>query len=153
MAKKNKVEKRGTHLPEVGKATRFQKGHKGFGGGTTPKVMQMHAREFILQCVNGEDGIRKIIMAAYARAIKGSIKHQELILNYVLGRPVENIKIDQFYGAGASRVGAPIIKIIADNIRLNKLAADVDASPVITEERIMEMEKILNKEIDGEAKE
>lgn len=130
-------------IAKIGKATQFKPGHKARLGKTFD--LKLGARDFILKCIGGDEGVKKIIEAAYSRAIKGSVKHQEILLNYILGRPTEKIKID---ATNVSQSSPAVVKIIADTIRLNKLAADVEASPVISEDRIKEMEDILNKEID-----
>lgn len=133
---------------ELPKIHRFGKGNK-FGKGAPPVAIKLKAREFILECIGGEKGVQLIIAKVFQKAKAGSIKHQELLLNYILGRPVENIKIDAAYGQ--SMLSSPsVVKIIADNIRLDKLATDADAARSnMTPERIKEMEDILNKEING----
>lgn len=127
---------------------KFPKGNR-LGAGAQPKAIVMKAREFVLACINGEEGMKLILAKIFAQAKRGSYKHQELIMNYVLGRPVENIKIDAAYGQ--SMLTSPaVVKIIADNIRLDRLAKDVDAvrAEGITEDRIKEMEDVLNKEVN-----
>lgn len=123
----------------------FKPGHK--HGGRKPIAVELKAREFILKCIGGEEGVKKIIMSAFGKAVKGSIKHQEFLMNYILGRPVDRIKIESNYGVEAT--SAPVVKIIADTLRLAKLEKDLEASPepAIDQSRIEEMEKLLNKEI------
>lgn len=143
MRKKVKPEKKEVLSPR----NKFPKGNK-FGKGATPRAITLRAREFVLQCINGEEGMKLILAKIFAQAKRGSYKHQELIMNYVLGRPVENIKIDAAYGK--SMLTSPtVVKIIADNIRLDKLSKDAEAAKdnVVSAERIKEMEDVLNKEI------
>jgi len=121
----------------------FQKGNK--FGGNKPIAITMKAREFILACINGEDGVNRIVHKIYMQALKGSYKHQELLLNYILGRPVESVKLD-VSGSGVAP-SHTVVKIIADHMRLERLRSDAEAAPVISQDRIKDMEDILNKEI------
>jgi len=124
---------------------RFPKGNK--FGGNEPVVKTLKAREFILACIGGDEGVKAIIMSAFKKAKQGSYKHQEILLNYLLGRPVESVKLDV---SGSGALPSPtVVKIIADHLRLERLNKDAEAAPVITEDRIKEMEDTLNKHIDG----
>lgn len=79
------------------------------------------------------------------QALKGSYKHQELLLNYILGKPVEKVKLEQY-----GQVSAPsptVVKVIADHLRLERLNADAATAPVISDDRIKDMEDELNKAI------
>lgn len=124
----------------------FKEGNKeAVGIGRPPKVIELKARELVLSCINGEEGVRAIIIAAFKKAKAGSIRHQELLLNYILGKPVERLKLEQH---GQAILPSPgVVKVIADHLRLEKLNADVKAAPIISQDRIDEMERILNKEI------
>lgn len=133
------------HIAIAGKATRFGAGNV---GGRRPKAIELKARDFILKVIGGDDGVKKLIAKIFQQATRGSFKHQELLLNYILGKPVDRVKIESNYGAEA--VQAPIIKIIADNLRLQKLEKDLKGAPPepITQERIDEMERLLNQEMN-----
>lgn len=109
-----------------------------------PQAVYTNARAFVLATIGGEDGLDRIIHKVFLQALKGSFKHQELLLNYILGKPVEKVKLEQ-HGAPAS--SPAVVKIIADHLRLDRLQADVDAAPIVSADRIKEMENILNKEI------
>lgn len=126
---------------------KFQTGNK--LGGRKPLGIELKAREFILQCIGGEEGVKKIIKSAFGKAIRGSIKHQEFLMNYILGKPVDRIKIENAYGSNAP-ITSPIVKIIADNLRLEKLSKDIEAAPPkpVDQTRIDEMESILNKAVN-----
>lgn len=126
----------------------FQKGHKlSPAQGRPPRAVELKAREFILECIKGDEGIKKIIDKVYRQAIKGSHKHQELLLHYILGKPTDKIKIEATGNIPASN--PTVVKIIADNLRLDQLNKDVQAAPVISQDRINEMEKILNDAKDN----
>jgi hypothetical protein len=125
--------------PDTRRAT-FAKGNRG----ATPKVLQIKAREFIIKCCNGEAGVKKLIKKIYANALKGNFRAQELLLNYILGRPTEKIKIESADTNGIAYT--PVVRIIADNLRLEKLNKDVDSAPVVVDpDRIKEMEDVLNR--------
>lgn len=115
-------------------------------GGRAPQAVYTNARAFVLQVIGGEDGIDRIVHKVFTQALKGSFKHQELLLNYILGKPVEKLKLEQ-YGQG-NLPSRSVVKVIADHLRLERLNADAAAAPEISEDRIKEMEDVLNKEID-----
>jgi hypothetical protein len=106
---------------------------------------KLKAREFILESIGGPDALFVLVTKIYQQAKKGSYKHQELLMNYLLGKPVDRIQLENAQG-GAILPSAPVVKIIADTIRLNKLDTDVKAA-AFDGERIKEMEDILNKEV------
>ena len=116
--------------------------------GRAPQAVYTNARAFVMQVIGGEDGIDRIVHKVFLQALKGSYKHQELLLNYILGKPLETVKLQQ-YGTPVTPSPA-VVKIIADHLRLERLNKDAEAAPVITEDRIKEMEDTLNKHIDGE---
>jgi len=131
------VKKKGTGRHKFPKGNKF--------GGSEPVVKTLKAREFILACIGGDVGVKAIIMAAFKKAKQGSPKHQEILLNYLLGRPVESVKLDV---SGSGVAPSPtVVKIIADHMRLERLRSDAEAAPVISADRIKDMEDILNKEI------
>jgi len=116
-------------------------------GGRKPAALELRAREFILKCINGEAGVKKLIAKIFALALKGQFRQQELLLNYILGKPTERVKIENASSDGV--VFNPVVKIIADHLRLEKLERDSAAAPTVVEEdRVKEMEAILNKEIE-----
>ena len=124
-----------------GRAT-FVRGNRG----KVAKAIQVNAREFIIKCCNGEAGVKKLIEKIYAQALKGQFRAQELLLNYILGRPTERIKIENADKEGISY--SPVVRIIADHLRLEKLERDAAAAPsVVEEQRVEEMEKVLNNAI------
>lgn len=128
----------------------FQKGNK--LGGRKPELLKMKGREFILQCIKGDAGLRAIIESAYKRAVRGSVRHQELLLNYILGKPVEKIKLESFIEKGESASTQPVIQIVADHLRLDKLEKEHKAAQVISAERIEEMENVLNSAMEKQDK-
>lgn len=129
-------------LVNRGKRTQFKKGDKRCG--RKPLAVELKAREFILKVMNGEPGLETLVKKIFTQALKGSFKHQELLLNYILGRPVEKIKIDNAYGS-TPVVSAPVVKIIADTLRLQRL--EKDAEEVVEPDRIEEAEAILEAAI------
>jgi len=136
----NKRRKSATRKPpKNGEAHRFKVGNK--GGGRKPLAVELNAREFILSVINGTDGVQDLINKIYSQALKGSFKHQELLLNYILGKPTERIKLENANG-GPLPTYSPVVKIIADHLRLEKL--NKDAEEVVDKDRIEEAERILN---------
>lgn len=136
---------------KYGVATRFKSGD-GRKRGRKPVAIELKAREFILGCINGEEGVRRLIGKVYAQAMKGSYKQQELLFNYILGRPVERIKIDSAYGPSAV-TSAPVINIIADTLRLARLERDSKEEVPVDEDRIAEAEQVLERAIEQGRKE
>lgn len=131
-----------TRKPPPEKATlvhRFKPGNK--GGGRKPLAIELNAREFILGCISGAEGMKAIVEKVYAQALKGSFKHQELLLNYVVGKPTERIKLENANGGPLPNY-SPVVKIIADHLRLEKL--NKDAEEVVDKDRVEEAERILN---------
>jgi hypothetical protein len=128
-----------------GMKTRFKKGQK-VNRGRKPLAIELKAREFILACINGQKGVDALVMKIYSQALKGSFKQQELLLNYILGKPVERLKIDGAYGA-APVMSAPVVKIIADTLRLARLEKDAEEPVPVDENRIAEAEKVLEEAI------
>jgi hypothetical protein len=129
------------------------KGKRGFDkgnrlGGNKPQLLKTKGREFILQCINGDEGLRKIIQSAFAKAVKGSVRHQELLLNYILGKPVEKIKLEGWLEQSGTAQAQPLIQIVADHLRLQQLEKDYKAVKEVPQERIEEMEKVLNEAVD-----
>lgn len=119
---------------------------KGYGA-TMPAALKIKAHLFVLKCCNGEAGVKKLIEKIYAQAMKGNFRAQELLLNYILGRPTERVKIENAQENGIAY--NPTVRIIADHLRLEKLQRDADNAPTVVEEnRVQEMESILNKEIE-----
>lgn len=117
-------------------------------GGRVPEVVKLQAQQFIMQVIGGEDGIDRIVHKVYMQALKGSYKHQELLLNYLLGKPVERLKLEAH--GSAILPSRTVVKVIADTVRLNKLHDDAKAAPaVVDQDRIDEMERLLNKEVNG----
>lgn len=143
-----KVKKRLKNLVKQGKKTRFKPGHH---IGRKPRVIELKAREFILSVINGEQGVEKLVKKIYDQAVKGSYKQQELLLNYILGKPVEKLKIERAYGSQPV-VSEPVIKIIADTLRLQRLERDSEApleEGVVEESRIAEAERVLEDAVSN----
>lgn len=135
-------------MRERGKANHFKPGHK--GGGRKPLAIELKAREAILHCIGGSKGFEELVAKIFQKAKAGSFRHQELLLNYILGKPTDKLKIENASGADLN-AGAPIVKIIADTIRLDRLNKDIaERDKTTPEERIKEAEEILNKEIDNQ---
>ena len=129
--------------PETRRST-FVKGNRG----SRPKVLQIKAREFIIKCCNGESGVQLLVKKLYAQALRGNFRAQELLLNYILGKPTEKVKIESANENGIAYT--PIVRIIADHLRLEKLNKDIDGAPTVVEqERVEEMERVLNGAING----
>lgn len=146
--KHNAMGKGNPHAAKNGIVTRFKKG-KVPKGGRKPVAIELKAREFILKCINGEKGAEELVAKIYSQAMKGAYKQQELLMNYILGRPVEKLKIDSAYGP-STVMSAPVIKIIADTLRLQRLEKDA-AEPVMDEDRIVEAERVLEEAISNGA--
>lgn len=109
---------------------------------------RMKSREFIMQVIGGEDGLDRVVYKVFTQALKGSYKHQELLMNYLLGKPVERLQLEQYIDRAGPTYSPPVIKIVADHMRLEKLYKDVGAAEgVIDESRIQEMESVLNKHL------
>lgn len=115
-----------------------------------PKALRLHAREFILNCIQGEGGVKKVIAKIYAQATRGNFRAQELLLNYIFGRPTERVQIES--NSNHNVVIVPTVKIIADNLRLGKLQKDSDNAPPIVEAfKVEDMEAVLNRGSNGTA--
>ena len=113
-----------------------------------PKALQVRAREFILSCVKGEGGVKKLVEKIYAQAMRGNFRAQEMLMNYIFGRPTESVKIESTNVHEIS--SAPVVKIIADHLRLEKLNTDAANAPTVVElSRVEEMESILNKAVEN----
>ena len=113
-----------------------------------PKALQQRAREFVLMCVKGEGGVKKLVEKIYAQAMKGNFRAQEMLMNYIFGRPTESVKIESTNVHEIS--SAPVVKIIADHLRLEKLNTDAANAPTVVElSRVEEMESILNKAVEN----
>jgi len=128
-------------LVEAGRKTRWKKGVAPNPKGRPPLAIELKARDFILQCIGGEEGVKTLVDKIFTQATKGSFKHQELLLNYILGKPTERIKLENANG-GPLPTYSPVVKIIADHLRLEKL--NKDAEEVVDKDRIEEAERILN---------
>lgn len=112
-----------------------------------PKALKQKAREFVLMCVKGEGGVKKLVEKIYNQAIRGNFRAQEMLMNYIFGRPTESVKIESTNMHEIS--SAPVVKIIADHLRLEKLERDAASAPTVIElDRVQEMESILNKEVE-----
>jgi hypothetical protein len=135
--------KQRSDITRFSKKTQFQK-DDGRPKGRKPLVLELNAREFILGCINGGVGVDVIVRKVYYQAAKGSFKHQELLLNYILGKPTERIKLENADGKPLPTY-SPVVKIIADHLRLEKLTKD--AEEVVDKDRIEEAEAILNNAI------
>lgn len=135
-----------------GKKTRWKKGQLVPGRGRKPRAIELKAREFILKIINGEEGMERLVKKIFAQALKGSYKQQELMLNYILGKPVERIKIDQAYGSQPV-ISQPVLNIIADTLRLQRLERDAEAplEVAVEESRIVEAERVLEEAVNGKA--
>jgi hypothetical protein len=135
-------QREGYTLDSNGRAT-FTKGNK-----LQPlhKSVRLHAREFILQCIKHEGGVKNLVVKIYAQAMKGNFRAQEMLMNYIFGRPTESVKIESVNTHEIST--APVVKIIADHLRLEKLERDAANVPTVVEEqRVEEMERILNNAV------
>lgn len=146
MALKDK--KKIAKLVKRGKRTQFRKGD-GRVKGRKPLAIELKAREFILGCIGGMKGFEEVVKKVFKQAKAGNFKQQELLMNYILGRPVEKLKIDSAYGP-STVMSAPVIKIIADTLRLQRLEKDA-AEPVMDEDRIVEAERVLEEAISNGA--
>ena len=105
-----------------------------------------NGRNFVLLSIGGRNGVVMILEKVLSQALRGSFKHQELLLNYILGKPVERLKLDALVDRENQPVSNTVFQIIADNVRLDKLAKDVEAAEGVDEERIKAMENLLNNE-------
>ena len=135
------------HSPDV----RFTKRHRFANGNTMggrkPAALELRAREFILKCIEGEKGVRMLVNKIFSQALKGQYRQQELLLNYILGRPTERVQIESANSHDVSF--PPVVKIIADHLRLEKLERDAASAPTVVEtERVEEMERILNNAVN-----
>lgn len=110
--------------------------------------VKLMGRELILEAIGGMDVFVLIVSKVAAQAKRGSFKHQELLMNYILGRPTEKIKLDASGTLGGAH-SPTVVKIIADHLRLERLNNDANAAPVISEDRIKDMEDTLNNAVDG----
>ena len=145
---KTKKGKRAKRPDMIGNVQGFKKGNKAAQLHIAP-ALKMGAREFVLRCIGGDEGVKAIVAKAFQKAKAGSYRHQELLLNYILGKPVDKVKLD--VNGNLPVTSAPVVKIIADHLRLEKLEKDlVAAPPIVSASAIEEMENILNKEINGE---
>lgn len=141
MVRTKSKKKKKFDVRDVSKGTQFKKGDP--RAGRKPRVIELKAREFILKIIDGDRGLERLVKKIFDQALKGAYKQQELLLNYILGRPVEKIKIDAAYGANTV-VAAPVLQIIADTLRLKRLEADAAEVPEAVEEnRIEEVERVL----------
>lgn len=93
------------------------------GSGRKPHAIEMKAKEFILSCINGEEGVRKLILKIYKQAAAGSSRHQEMLLNYILGKPVDRLILEANSDIPVSN--QTIIKVVAENVRLDRLEKDI----------------------------
>jgi hypothetical protein len=102
----------------------------------------------MLQCIKGEGGVKKLVEKIYAQAIRGNFRAQEMLMNYIFGRPTESVKIESTNVHEIS--SAPVVKIIADHLRLEKLERDAASAPTVIElDRVEQMESILNKAVEN----
>jgi len=121
-----------------GKAHAFTKGNK--LGGRKPTTVELGSRQKILDII-GPNGFTQIVQRMFAQARKGSFRHQELLCHYILGKPTDRIKIE---GDGSPMMQYnPVVKIIADTLRLEKLEKDTRTDGVIKEDTIKEVEQVL----------
>lgn len=114
---------------------------------TLKDFAKLKARDFILDSIGGPDALFVLVTKIYNQAKRGSFKHQELLMNYLLGKPVDRIKLEN--APSGSVVSRPVLQILADNIRLDRLDKDVKAASVMSDDRIKEMEDILNNKVNG----
>lgn len=115
--------------------------------GKRPEIIRFGSREYIMGII-GLDGLEKVVMKVYNQAIKGSFKHQELLMNYLMGKPVEKLKLDAYVDKGMTRPVSTVYQIIAEPTRLGKLHADAEI--VVDHGQIKEMEDLLNNSQLGE---
>ena len=114
---------------------------------TLKEFAKLKAKEFILESIGGQDSLFLLVTKIYQQAMKGSYKHQELLMNYLLGKPMDRVQIESANGKDILPSHS-VVKIIADNIRLDKLSKDIEMVGM-DENRIKEMEDMLNKEVNG----
>ena len=107
--------------------------------------LKSNARDLVIVCLGGKSGVVKLLNKVIDQALKGSFKHQELLLNYILGKPVERLKLDASLDKENHVPIIPVMQIVASAPRLNKLAQDSEViDEAMSEERIKQMEDLLN---------
>jgi hypothetical protein len=93
-----------------------------------------------------EPGFIQIIQRMFAQARKGSFKHQELLLYYILGKPTDHLHLE---GDKLPLMQYnPVVKIIADTLRLERLEKDKQTAGDVPQSAIDEAEGILNKAVE-----
>jgi hypothetical protein len=118
---------------------------KGFGGkikgqGRKPAAIEMKAKEFMLACVNGAAGMEALIKKIYRQALKGNFAQQQLLLNYILGKPVDRLILEANDNALKNLSMSPVINIVASQVRLDRLEQDA-------KERVHDLERIKEAEV------
>jgi hypothetical protein len=97
---------RAARLAEIGKRTRFKPGQKSPNPKGRPRTAKFsEAVRQIAAEVNpktGETNAQELARHTFRRAIAGSVRHQELLLNYGEGRPMQGLEIS---GPGGSSIG------------------------------------------------
>jgi hypothetical protein len=97
---------RAARLAEIGKRTRFKPGQKSANPKGRPRTAKFsEAVRQIAAEVNpktGETNAQELARHTFRRAIAGSVRHQELLLNYGEGRPMQGLEIS---GPGGSSIG------------------------------------------------
>lgn len=116
-------------------------------GGRRPRSLEWRAREFILKCIEGEKGFTMVVKKVFSQALKGNFRAQELLFAYILGKPTDRVHVET--SMSAQEISSPpIVRIIADHLRLEKLEKDAASAPTVVEaERVEEMERILNNAV------
>jgi hypothetical protein len=88
---------RAARLAEIGKCTRFKSGQKSANPNGRPRTAKFsEAVRQIAQEINpatGETNAETLARHTFKRAIAGSVRHQELLLNYGEGKPMQGLEI------------------------------------------------------------
>jgi hypothetical protein len=64
------------------------------GAGRKTKAEELGLPMLIEDCI-GEKGKRAMIEKIHSQAKKGSFAHQQLLMHYMFGKPVDHVKVDQ----------------------------------------------------------
>jgi hypothetical protein len=125
----------------------FQKGNNLGAKGRLPATVELGAKARLMAIIK-EPGFVQIIERIFAQAKKGSFRHQELLLHYILGKPTDRIRVEGGDGMPLMQYN-PVVKVIADTLRLEKLERDAKTPEVIKEEQIKEMEQVLTDAVNA----